>query len=431
MSMKRLRPAVPADMPDDYRALMETCWAFDPVARPTFCMVLACLRKMFARHCRSHNGAGSRPPSMHLADFARMPSADLSDGALSGSAHTARTVAHAAGEPAPLVELAPVLLPALAGAIRAGAHGAHSGARGRSPGAAGGVGPSAAVRPGRAGAPADRWDRLMVRETRAAAGSAAIWACGRPTQLSPVRSLTGSAQATDGSLRPPARALAKPAMDERPARPVTGMGVGRRSISATSGDPTRKGATTLVWHMGLLMCKQAVDSGTPCGSRCTRAGAPSRADAHVWGQHVCAHRLRMAGCCHLLPALCWDCCNPFQYTPRHGARSLAGRLWPAADVRPLKASPCRILISQACLLGGHSPASLHVHGRSFGSKQGTCLGDIYLPACMCMGDLMGHRKRLCLDKIHLPACMCIKDPLGQCFATCNGDVLGCQLFSAR
>ena len=115
MSMKRLRPAVPAEMPDDYRALMENCWAFDPLARPTFCMVLACLRKMFARHCRHHNGASSRPPSVHLSEITRMPSTDLSDGALSGSAHTARTVAHVAGHPAPPAAPAPVLLPALAG----------------------------------------------------------------------------------------------------------------------------------------------------------------------------------------------------------------------------------------------------------------------------------------------------------------------------
>ena len=37
MSLKKLRPSVPAEMPEDYRELMERCWAFLALAqRPSF-----------------------------------------------------------------------------------------------------------------------------------------------------------------------------------------------------------------------------------------------------------------------------------------------------------------------------------------------------------------------------------------------------------
>ena len=36
MSLKKLRPSVPAEMPADYRKLMERCWAFALGERPTF-----------------------------------------------------------------------------------------------------------------------------------------------------------------------------------------------------------------------------------------------------------------------------------------------------------------------------------------------------------------------------------------------------------
>ena len=36
MSLKQLRPSVPAEMPEDYRELMDRCWAFLPGVRPSF-----------------------------------------------------------------------------------------------------------------------------------------------------------------------------------------------------------------------------------------------------------------------------------------------------------------------------------------------------------------------------------------------------------
>lgn len=36
MSLKKLRPSVPAEMPEDYRELMDRCWAFSPGVRPSF-----------------------------------------------------------------------------------------------------------------------------------------------------------------------------------------------------------------------------------------------------------------------------------------------------------------------------------------------------------------------------------------------------------
>lgn len=43
-----LKPEVPGDMPADYRALMEECWATDPVERPSFRAILPRLRSMLA-----------------------------------------------------------------------------------------------------------------------------------------------------------------------------------------------------------------------------------------------------------------------------------------------------------------------------------------------------------------------------------------------
>lgn len=40
------KPDIPADMPAEYRALMEACWATDPAARPTFPEILLQLRSM-------------------------------------------------------------------------------------------------------------------------------------------------------------------------------------------------------------------------------------------------------------------------------------------------------------------------------------------------------------------------------------------------
>ncbi len=42
------KPDAPADMPADYRALMEDCWATDPAARPIFQDILKRLRHMLA-----------------------------------------------------------------------------------------------------------------------------------------------------------------------------------------------------------------------------------------------------------------------------------------------------------------------------------------------------------------------------------------------
>ena len=36
MSLKKLRPSVPAEMPEDYHKLMDRCWAFSPAVRPSF-----------------------------------------------------------------------------------------------------------------------------------------------------------------------------------------------------------------------------------------------------------------------------------------------------------------------------------------------------------------------------------------------------------
>ena len=57
MSLKRQRPEVPDGMPDEYRTLMQDCWAFAPSARPTFRTVLARLRDMFASPCTRRLGA--------------------------------------------------------------------------------------------------------------------------------------------------------------------------------------------------------------------------------------------------------------------------------------------------------------------------------------------------------------------------------------
>lgn len=46
-------------MPDDYRTLMQDCWAFVPSARPTFQTVLARLRNMFAGPYKRRLGADS------------------------------------------------------------------------------------------------------------------------------------------------------------------------------------------------------------------------------------------------------------------------------------------------------------------------------------------------------------------------------------
>ena len=43
------KPPVPADMPPDYRALMERCWAFEPSERPSFKEVKTELRRMLAK----------------------------------------------------------------------------------------------------------------------------------------------------------------------------------------------------------------------------------------------------------------------------------------------------------------------------------------------------------------------------------------------
>lgn len=42
------KPEVPDDMPADYRALMEDCWATAPAARPTFPAILERLQPMLA-----------------------------------------------------------------------------------------------------------------------------------------------------------------------------------------------------------------------------------------------------------------------------------------------------------------------------------------------------------------------------------------------
>lgn len=42
------KPDVPEDMPADYRALMEDCWATNPAARPVFRDILLQLRHMLA-----------------------------------------------------------------------------------------------------------------------------------------------------------------------------------------------------------------------------------------------------------------------------------------------------------------------------------------------------------------------------------------------
>lgn len=36
MSLMQIRPPVPADMPAEYRALMERCCSFEPLERPSF-----------------------------------------------------------------------------------------------------------------------------------------------------------------------------------------------------------------------------------------------------------------------------------------------------------------------------------------------------------------------------------------------------------
>lgn len=43
------KPPVPDCMPDEYRALMQACWAAEAKQRPTFKEVKSRLRKMLAR----------------------------------------------------------------------------------------------------------------------------------------------------------------------------------------------------------------------------------------------------------------------------------------------------------------------------------------------------------------------------------------------
>jgi hypothetical protein len=72
MSVKRLRPDVPEDMPADYRTLMESCWAFEPAERPTFRDVLACLRDLQARHCPRPSASVGRNSSAENRTSAEM-----------------------------------------------------------------------------------------------------------------------------------------------------------------------------------------------------------------------------------------------------------------------------------------------------------------------------------------------------------------------
>ncbi|BDA50694.1 probable tyrosine-protein kinase SYK at C-terminar half [Coccomyxa sp. Obi] len=54
------KPDAPADMPADYRALMEDCWATDPAARPVFRDIHLRLRQMLADTCAA---TGEATPS--------------------------------------------------------------------------------------------------------------------------------------------------------------------------------------------------------------------------------------------------------------------------------------------------------------------------------------------------------------------------------
>ncbi|CAL8465122.1 g4657 [Coccomyxa elongata] len=51
------KPDVPGDMPAEYRALMEDCWATDPAVRPTFRDILPRLRAMLADACAAADEA--------------------------------------------------------------------------------------------------------------------------------------------------------------------------------------------------------------------------------------------------------------------------------------------------------------------------------------------------------------------------------------
>lgn len=52
------KPEVPDDMPADYRALMEDCWATAPAARPTFPAILERLQPMLT-DARTATGPGA------------------------------------------------------------------------------------------------------------------------------------------------------------------------------------------------------------------------------------------------------------------------------------------------------------------------------------------------------------------------------------
>lgn len=56
-----LKPDVPADMPAEYRTLMEECWAADPQSRPSFRAILPRLRAMLAA-ARAAAAAGEAGP---------------------------------------------------------------------------------------------------------------------------------------------------------------------------------------------------------------------------------------------------------------------------------------------------------------------------------------------------------------------------------
>jgi len=128
MSVKRLRPDVPEDMPAGYRALMESCWAFEPAERPTFRDMLACLRDLQGRHCprpsasslgrnssaEMHTGSGAGggapgagvlppkpPPGRQALMLAHSALAHMASGAAGGRAFMASDSASFAGGSAP------------------------------------------------------------------------------------------------------------------------------------------------------------------------------------------------------------------------------------------------------------------------------------------------------------------------------------------
>lgn len=59
------RPAVPSCCPDDYRSLMEACWANDATARPAFSDVRCSLQKL-GKVYKFQKGAQPRPSPVAL-----------------------------------------------------------------------------------------------------------------------------------------------------------------------------------------------------------------------------------------------------------------------------------------------------------------------------------------------------------------------------